>query len=152
MLPKVTIEGNLTDEPELRFTPQGVPVASFTVAANSRRRAPDGSWQDGDPLFLRVTCWRQLAENVADSLHRGTSVVVVGELKQNSYEDREGNKRTSYEVNAQNVGPSLRYATTDVKKVGREQPQQQQQITDPWASGQPQGDPWASDQPEEPPF
>jgi single-strand DNA-binding protein len=116
----ITVVGNVTDDPELRFTPGGAAVANFTVASTPRTFDRQTSeWKDGDTLFLRCSVWRQAAENVAESLHRGTRVVVQGRLKQRSYETREGEKRTVVELEVDEVGPSLRYATAKVNKVAR---------------------------------
>lgn len=116
----VTIVGNLTDDPELRFTAQGQAVANFSVAVNRRVRDPQtNEWKDGDPSFFRVNVWRQLAENVAESLTRGTRVVVTGYLKQRSWENQEGERRTVIEIEADEVGPSLRWATAKVEKASR---------------------------------
>ncbi|HLT11729.1 MAG: single-stranded DNA-binding protein [Actinobacteria bacterium] len=116
----ITVIGNLTDDPELRFTPSGVAVARFRVASTPRYldRAT-GEWKDGEPLFLNCTVWRQAAENVAESLQRGTRVIVAGRLRQRSYETREGEKRTVIELEVDEVGPSLRYATAKVQKMTR---------------------------------
>ncbi len=116
----ITVVGNLTDDPELRFTPSGAAVASFTVASTPRiMDRQTNEWKDGDPLFLRCSIWRQAAENVAESLHRGTRVIVQGRLKQRSYETREGEKRTVFELDVDEVGPSLKYATAKVTKTTR---------------------------------
>ena len=111
----ITLVGNLTADPELRFTQSGVPVADFTVASTPRifDRA-SGEWKDGDALFLRCTLWRQPAENVAETLTKGSRVIVTGRLRQRSYETREGEKRTVIEVDVEEIGPSLRYATARV--------------------------------------
>jgi single-strand DNA-binding protein len=116
----ITVVGNLTDDPELRFTPSGAAVASFTVASTPRTfDRQSNEWKDGDTLFLRCSVWRQAAENVAESLTRGTRVVVQGRLKQRSFETREGEKRTVVELDVDEVGPSLRYATAKVTKTSR---------------------------------
>ncbi len=116
----ITIIGNLTNDPELRFTPSGAAVASFTVASSSRvLDKQTNEWKDGDTTFLRCNVWRQYAENVAESLQRGMRVLVNGRLKQRSYETKEGEKRTVYEVEVDDVGPALRYATAKVTKVSR---------------------------------
>ncbi len=116
----VTVVGNLTDDPELRFTANGAAVANFTVASTPRFfDKQNNEWKDGDALFLRCSIWRQAAENVAESLQRGARVVVQGRLKQRSYETREGEKRTVYELDVEEVGPSLKYATAKVTKVTR---------------------------------
>jgi single-strand DNA-binding protein len=116
----ITVIGNLTNDPELRFTPNGAAVASFTVASTPRTfDRQTNEWKDGDTLFLRCTVWRQAAENVAESLHKGTRVIVQGRLKQRSFETREGEKRTVVELEADEVGASLRSATAKVSKAGR---------------------------------
>jgi single-strand DNA-binding protein len=116
----ITVIGNLTNDPELRFTPNGAAVASFTVASTPRTfDRQSNEWKDGDTLFLRCTVWRQAAENVAESLHKGTRVVVQGRLKQRSFETREGEKRTVVELEADEVGVSLRSATAKVSKSSR---------------------------------
>jgi single-strand DNA-binding protein len=114
----ITVIGNLTDDPELRFTPSGAAVAKFRVASTPRF-FKDGEWKDGDPLFLSCTVWRQAAENVAESLQRGARVIVSGRLRQRSYETREGEKRTVIELEVDEIGPSLRYATAKVQKMSR---------------------------------
>ncbi len=117
---QITIAGNLVDDPELRFTPAGQPVARFRVASTPRfRDNSTGEWKDGDSLFLTCNVWRQAAENVAESLTRGTRVIVSGRLRQRSYETKEGEKRTVYEVEVDDVGPSLRNASAKVNKVAR---------------------------------
>ncbi|MCZ3387998.1 MAG: single-stranded DNA-binding protein [Actinomycetia bacterium] len=116
----VTVVGNLTDDPELRFTSSGAAVANFTVASTPRFFDKNtNDWKDGDALFLRCSIWRQAAENVAETLTKGARVIVQGRLKQRSYETREGEKRTVYELDVDEVGPSLKYATAKVAKVTR---------------------------------
>ncbi|CUU57830.1 single-strand DNA-binding protein [Parafrankia irregularis] len=116
----ITVIGNLTADPELRFTPNAVPVAGFTIASTPRTLDQQtGKWVDGDPLFLRCSLWRQAAENVAESLAKGTRVIVTGRLKQRSYETREGEKRTVYELDVDEIGPSLKFATARVSKAAR---------------------------------
>jgi single-strand DNA-binding protein len=116
----ITVIGNLTADPELRFTPSGAAVANFTVASTPRNfDRQSGEWKDGDALFLRCNVWRQAAENVAESLTRGMRVMVSGRLRQRSFETREGEKRTVVELEVDEVGPSLRYATAKVNKVNR---------------------------------
>jgi single-strand DNA-binding protein len=116
----ITIIGNLTADPELKFTSSGVAVAKFTVASTPRfMDKASGEWKDGEALFLSCTGWRQLAENTAESLQRGARVVVVGRLRQRSYETNQGEKRTVYELEVDEVGPSLRYATAKVQKMQR---------------------------------
>jgi single-strand DNA-binding protein len=141
----ITICGNLVDDPELRFTPAGAAVAKFRVASTPRTFDKQANeWKDGDPLFLSVSAWRQLAENCAESLHRGTRVIVTGQLKQRSYEDRDGVKRTVYEVTADDIGASLRNATAAVTKASSGTHQQQQRPT---------GNAWNQQQgQQEPPF
>lgn len=116
----ITIVGNLTADPELRFTPSGAAVANFTVASTPRiYDRQTGEWKDGEALFLRCNIWREAAENVAESLTRGARVIVSGRLKQRSFETREGEKRTVIEVEVDEIGPSLRYATAKVNKASR---------------------------------
>lgn len=152
----ITVIGNLTGDPELRFTQSGAAVANFTVASTPRtfdRQANE--WKDGDTLFLRCSIWREAAENVAESLTKGMRVIVQGRLVQRSYETREGEKRTVYEMQADEVGPSLRYASAKVTRaqrsggggfggggVGAQVP-----------AGDVPADPWATSAPvEQPPF
>jgi len=158
----ITIVGNLVDDPELRFTPSGAAVAKFRVASTPRYLdKATNEWKDGDSLFLSCNVWRQAAENVAESLQRGMRVIIQGRLKQRSYETKEGEKRTVFEIEVDEVGPSLRNATAKISKTSR-------------AGGAPAGggndggsgggndDPWASSAPagwgasvgsiEEPPF
>lgn len=116
----ITVIGNLTADPELRFTPAGQAVANFTVASTPRVFDRNSNeWKDGEALFLRCNIWREAAENVAESLTRGSRVIVSGRLKQRSYETREGEKRTVVELEVDEVGPSLRYATAKVNKTSR---------------------------------
>jgi single-strand DNA-binding protein len=175
---QITIAGNLVDDPELRFTPAGQPVARFRVASTPRFRDNNsGEWKDGDSLFLTCNVWRQAAENVAESLTRGMRVIVSGRLRQRSYETKEGEKRTVYEVEVDDVGPSLRNASAKVNRVARSggdggydrggsRGQGGQGSQGGRSSGSGQGsqggygggdaDPWASDSPggysDEPPF
>ena len=117
----ITIVGNLTADPELRFIPSGAAVANFTVASTPRiYDRQSAEWKDGEALFLRCNVWREAAENVAESLTRGSRVIVTGRLKQRSFETREGEKRTVVEVEVDEIGPSLRYATAKVNKVQRQ--------------------------------
>ncbi len=117
---QITIAGNLVDDPELRFTPAGQPVARFRVASTPRfRDNSTGEWKDGDSLFLTCNVWRQAAENVAESLQRGMRVIVSGRLRQRSYETKEGEKRTVYEIEVDDVGPSLRNASAKVNRIAR---------------------------------
>lgn len=116
----ITVVGNLTADPELRFTPSGAAVANFTVASTPRiYDRQSAEWKDGEALFLRCNIWREAAENVAESLTRGSRVIVTGRLKQRSYETREGEKRTVVEVEVEEIGPSLKYATAKVNKASR---------------------------------
>ena len=113
----ITVVGNLTADPELRYTQNGLPVANFTIASTPRtfdRQANE--WKDGEALFLRSSIWREAAEHVAGSLKKGDRVIATGALKQRSYQDREGNNRTAIELEVEEVGPSLRYATAQVTK------------------------------------
>jgi len=117
---QITIVGNLVADPELRFTPSGQPVATFRVASTPRiRDAASGEWKDGDSLFLTCNVWRQAAENAAESLQRGMRVIVSGRLRQRNYETKEGEKRTVYEVEVDDVGPSLRNASAKVTRANR---------------------------------
>jgi single-strand DNA-binding protein len=158
----ITITGNLVDDPELRFTPSGAAVAKFRVASTPRTfDRQTNEWKDGDSLFLTCSVWRQAAENVAESLTRGMRVIIQGRLKQRSYEDNEGVKRTVYELDVEEVGPSLRNATAKVEKVRRNSEgygnggggQQQSAGGGGWNGGGGQqqsaggGDPWASQAP-----
>ena len=117
---QLTITGNLVDNPELRFTPAGQAVARFRIASTPRYRDNStGEWKDGDTLFLTCVAWRQLANHVAESLERGMRAIVTGRIKQRSYETQEGEKRTVYELQVDEAGPSLRSATAKVTKVTR---------------------------------
>lgn len=116
----ITVVGNLTADPELRFTPNGAAVANFTVASTPRTfDRQSNEWKDGETLFLRCSIWREAAENVAESLTKGMRVVAQGRLKSRSYQDREGNNRTSWEMDVDEVGPSLKYATAKVTRSQR---------------------------------
>jgi single-strand DNA-binding protein len=133
----ITVIGNLTADPELRFTQSGAAVANFTVASTPRRYDKStGAWVDEDALFLRCNIWRQAAENVAESLTRGARVIVQGRLKQRSFETREGEKRTVMELEVDEIGPSLKWATAKVNRPERQQQPQSGQAPadDPWAS------------------
>ncbi|WP_100445162.1 single-stranded DNA-binding protein [Glycomyces xiaoerkulensis] len=144
----ITVIGNLVDDPELRYTPSGAAVAKFRIASTPRTfDRESGQWRDGEAMFLTCSVWRQYAENVAESLSRGSRVIVQGRLKQRSFETREGEKRTVYEIDVDEVGPALRFATAKITKTsggggGRSQfgggggasvPD------DPWASAAPAG-------------
>ena len=116
----ITVVGNLTADPELRFTPSGAAVANFTVASTPRTLDKStNEWKDGEALFLRCSVWRQAAENVAESLHKGTAVIVQGRLKQRSFETKEGEKRTVYELDVDEIGPSLKWASAKVNRTTR---------------------------------
>jgi single-strand DNA-binding protein len=116
----ITVVGNLVDDPELRFTPSGAPVANFRIASTPRTfDRQSNEWKDGDTLFLSCAVWRQAAENVAESLQRGMRVIVQGRLKSRQYETREGEKRTVFEIDVEEVGPSLRSASAKVTKTTR---------------------------------
>jgi len=145
----ITVVGNLTADPELRFTPSGAAVASFTIASTPRTfDRTSNEWKDGEALFLRCSIWRQAAENVAESLTRGMRVVATGRLKQRSFETREGEKRTVIELDVDEVGPSLRYASAKVNRTqrgstsggfgssGGDAPAQSE---DPWSAAAPAG-------------
>ena len=156
---QITIAGNLVDDPELRFTPTGQPVARFRVASTPRfRDNATGEWRDGDSLFLTCNVWRQAAENVAESLTRGMRVIVAGRLRQRSYETKEGEKRTVYEVEVDDVGPSLRNASAKVNRANRSGGQGGGSSYGGQGSsggGSRAEDPWASDSgaySDEPPF
>ena len=153
----ITVVGNLTDDPELRFTPSGAAVANFTVASTPRNFDKNSNeWVDGEAMFLRCSIWRQAAENVAESLQRGMRVVVHGRLKARTYETREGEKRTVFEIDVEEIGPSLKFATAKVNRTSRQgggggysggggpagggQPAAQ-------GGGQPAADPWATPAP-----
>jgi len=114
----ITVVGNLTADPELRYTQNGLAVANFTIASTPRTfdRASN-EWKDGEALFLRASCWREFAEHVAGSLTKGSRVIAQGRLKQRSYDDRDGNKRTAIELEVDEIGPSLRYATAQVTRA-----------------------------------
>ena len=117
---QITIAGNLTDDPELKYTPNGAAVVNFTVAWSPRYKDEStGEWKDGDTSFFRCNAWRALAENVAESLTRGTRVVVSGRLKQRSWETQEGERRSVFEIEVDEVGPSLKWATARVEKTSR---------------------------------
>lgn len=170
----ITLVGNLTADPELRFTPSGAPVANFTVASTPRTfdRAT-GEWKDGDAMFINCSVWRQAAENAAETLTKGMRVIVQGRLKSRSYETREGERRTVFEIEVDEVGPSLRYATAKVNRTsgggsGGGYSQGGSGGDSNWSSQQgqqggggqgnrpqqqqPVNDPWASAQSDEPPF
>ena len=149
----ICITGNLVDDPILRFTPSGAAVANFTIASTPRAfDKQSNEWKDGDTMFLNCSIWRQAAEHVAESLTKGTRVIVQGRLQQRSYDDREGNKRTIYEVAVDEVGPSLLRATAVVTRAtSSAQPGRQPAARQP--AGRPQAaDPWAGNVRNEQPF
>ncbi len=160
----ITMIGNLVDDPELRFTPSGAAVAKFRVASTPRYLDKQtNEWKDGDSLFLQCQIWRQAAENVAESLTKGMRVILSGRLKQRSYETKEGEKRTVFEVEVDEVGPSLRNATAKVTKAkraggtgGYSAPAAADSFNeDPWAaasSSAPAGGGWGTSTTDEPPF
>ena len=116
----VTIVGNLTQDPEMRFTPNGVAMVSLSIAVNRRRFNRDtNSWEDGDASFFNATCWRDLAENVSESLRKGTRVVITGSLKQRSWETQEGDRRSVVDIQVDEIGPSLKWATATVTRIPR---------------------------------
>lgn len=149
----ITLTGNLTTDPELRFTPQGKPCASLQIAVNKRVKQPDGSWGDGPTSYYRCTAWGQLAEHVAESLAKGTRVIVQGRLDIREYETRDGQRRVAAEIQVDDVGPSLRFATALPERAARQGagwPTQAPPVTprasqagDPWSPPQqPAQDPW----------
>lgn len=144
----VTVIGNLTATPELRFTQSGLAVASMTIASTPRtfdRQANE--WKDGDALFLRASVWREFAEHVAGSLTKGMRVIATGRLRQRSYQDREGQNRTAIELEVDEIGPSLRYATAVVTRAARTGGTAAPSVqTDEWPASQP-GDGWGDDTP-----
>ncbi len=157
----ITIIGNLVDDPELRFTPSGAAVAKFRVASTPRYLdKATNEWKDGESLFLQCQIWRQAAENVAESLTKGMRVILSGRLKQRSYETKEGEKRTVFEVEVDEVGPSLRNATAKVTRTqraagGAAAPAAADTFgDDPWAaaSTSPAGGGWGTSTTDEPPF
>ena len=148
----ITVVGNLTSDPELRYTQNGLAVANFTIASTPRNfdRATN-DWKDGEALFLRASVWREFAEHVAGSLTKGSRVIATGRLKQRSYETKEGEKRTSIELEVDEIGPSLRYATAQVTRAassrnGGGEPRGNQVAEEPWAASAPSdssgGDVW----------
>jgi len=157
----ITLIGNLTSDPELRFTPSGAAVANFTVASTPRtfdRQTQE--WKDGEAMFLNCAAWRNLAENVAESLTKGSRVIVSGRLRSRSYEGREGEKRTVFEIEVDEIGPSLRYATAKVTRTTSSGGggswsgggSQSAPASDWSAPGAGESDPWANAQSDEPPF
>lgn len=148
----ITVVGNLTGDPELKFTPSGAAVANFTVASTPRSfNKQSNEWQDGETLFMRCSLWREAAENVAESLVKGLRVIVQGRLVQRSYETKEGDKRTVVELQVEEVGPSLRYASAKVTRTGNTSGGGSGMQRSRPADG---GDPWAAQPPvnDEPPF
>ena len=136
----ITVIGNIVADPELRFTPSGAAVANFRIASTPRRfNSQTNQWEDGEGLFLTCNVWRQAAENVAESLQKGMRVIVNGRLRQRSYETREGEKRTVYEVEVDEVGPSLKYATAKVTRTSRGNQGGGPQNGGGFGGGQPQG-------------
>lgn len=155
----ITVVGNMVADAELRFTASGTPVANFTIASTPRSfDKQTNEWKDGEALFLRCSIWRDTAENVAESFHKGDRVIAQGKLKQRSYETREGEKRTSIELEVEEIGPSLRYATAKVTRTPRGQggggqqrkQSQQQSADDPWGSAPASAGNFGGD--DEPPF
>lgn len=155
MSTQITIVGALGADPEIRFTPSGKAVASFQVAVNKRRKDQSGAWVDDGADWFSVQAWGTLAENVAESLTKGTRVIVTGRLESREWEDREGNKRTSWEITAQGVGVDLSFATATVTRNQRadeqRRPTRQARPTRQDARQEPPADPWANAQ-SEPPF
>ncbi|HNL51995.1 MAG: single-stranded DNA-binding protein [Candidatus Nanopelagicales bacterium] len=157
--PQINMVGNLVADPELRFTPSGVAAASVRIAVTPRSRDnATGEWKDGETVWLSGTVWRQYAENVAESLTKGTRVIVIGRLKQRSYETREGEKRTVYEVDIDDIGPALRYATAKIQRTSRGSSTDAGPAAaggagggDPWGAPASGGDSWGGAV-DEPPF
>lgn len=155
-LPEITFAGTLVADPELRFTPGGAAVASFAVACNTRRKNEHtGEWEDGDATFVRGQVWRQMAENLAESMRKGQRVMVTGTLRQRSYETRDGDKRTVFEVDASEIGASMKFAVVTSQKAGRSgdssrssSPASRTGEHDPWGSAPAPG----SQVDDEPPF
>lgn len=144
----ITVVGNLTADPEMAFTKSGAAVVNFTVASTPRFfDRQSGEWKDGDALFLRCSWWNQPAENVAESLTRGARVMVQGRLRQRSFETQQGEKRTVIEMQVDEMGPSLRYATAKVNKVTRSSAGSNGPADDPWGSAPQSADAGAADQP-----
>jgi len=141
----VTLVGNITDDPELRFTPSGRPVANFTVAVNRRWKDPQGEWQDKLDGFFRCNCWADMAENVAESLKKGTRVVLTGRLQQRTWETPEGDKRSAMEVQVEEIGPSLKWSVASVQKSQRSGGGSQQQS--PAAGGGQDASSWGAPAP-----
>lgn len=142
----ITVIGNLTKDPELRVTPSGVSVAKFGIASTPRNMNKESQkWEDGSPLFLNCTVWRKLADNVAESLHKGDRVILSGKLSQSSYE-KDGEKRTSYELQVEEIGASMAFATLAITKAASGAGRASGPVDDPWAtstsSGQSQEPPW----------
>jgi single-strand DNA-binding protein len=169
----ITVVGNLTADPDLRFTPSGAQVANFTVASTPRTfDRQTNEWKDGDAMFLNCSVWWQAAENVTETLTKGMRVIVQGRLRSRSYETREGERRTVFEIEVDEIGPSLRYASAKVTRNGggggySGGGQQSSGGNDPWSGGGdsrshgssngpsnngPANDPWAQPQSDEPPF
>lgn len=154
----ITVIGNLTADPELRFTPSGAAVANFTIASTPRSfDKQTNEWKDGETLFMRCSLWRTAAENAAESLVKGARVIAQGRLTQRSYDTAEGEKRTVVELQVEEIGPSLRNATAVITKIANDAGFQQAAGQNPPArqdtgmqrsrTAQPQGDPWANDAP-----
>ena len=150
MTTPLTIVGNLTADPELRFIPSGAAVANFTVASTPKKfNRQTNEFEDGETLFMRCSVWREQAENLTESLHRGDRVIVTGQLVSRSWQTPEGENRTVMEMQVDEIGPSLRYATAQVTKAQRQQggqPQQAAQGGNPWGGQPQQPDPWAGQQ------
>lgn len=158
----ITVVGNLTADPDLRFTPSGAPVANFTIASTPRTFDKQANeWKDGDALFLRCSIWREAAENVTETLKKGMRVIAQGKLKQRSYETREGERRTVVELEVDEIGPSIRYATAQVARTRRaasaasSASSAASSAQSAASSAQSADDPWGSNMPvqdDEPPF
>jgi single-strand DNA-binding protein len=131
-LPRITVSGNLTADPEVRFTKSGTAVTSLRVAASDRKRDDQGNWSDGDPCYLSVTVWKRMGENVAETLHKGDAVVITGRLRQQSYTKQDGTQVTVYDVEAEDIAPSLSRATASVHRNGKSNAPAQHD--DPWST------------------
>jgi single-strand DNA-binding protein len=130
-LPRITISGNLTSDPTVRFTQSGTAVTSLRVAASDRKRDANGNWTDGEPCYLNVTVWKRPGENVAESLRKGHAVVITGRLKQSTYTKGDGTEVNAYEVEADDIAPSLNRATATVHRNAK---QSAAQADDPWSA------------------
>ncbi|WP_193596099.1 single-stranded DNA-binding protein [Microbacterium sp. YJN-G] len=152
----ITVVGNLTADPELRYTQNGLPVTNFTIASTPRTLdKASGEWKDGDALFMRCSVWREFAEHVAGSLSKGMRVIAQGRLRQRSYQDRDGNNRTAIEMEVDEIGPSLRYATAQVTRAARpdgQRPAASAPAAEQWVTAQPPAEEWGGGFGDDTPF